>query len=175
MYFLSMKNCNYQKCNYLNYVESQNVKFFTKEWLCIKCWNKIFPFTRLNNQKLFSLFYFCNTDSNENCFVLLPPLPHRPSSKKIKMLHLFNEFNYFMTNPNNNSENFNCKYYDISQIKILKICNNNKSLSLFTIKHTLFQRNLMIFNSLSNQQILILMPMLLHNQESIKTYHQQLL
>ena len=128
-----MKNCNYQKCNYLNYVESQNIKLFTREWLCIKFWDNIFPFTQLNNYKLFSLFsgqYFCNTDSNENCLVLLLLSP--PTLMKKKMLHLFNEVNNFMPNQNNNSENFvDHKYYDISQIKILKICNNNKSLSLF--------------------------------------------
>ena len=80
-----MKNCNYQKCNYLNYVESQNIKLFTREWLCIKCWDNIFPFTQLNNYKLFSLFsgqYFCNTDSNENCLVLLPLSPPTLMKKK---------------------------------------------------------------------------------------------
>lgn len=55
------------------------------------------------------------------------------------MLHLLNEFGNYMPNPNNNPENLvNGNYYDISQIKNLKISDNNKSLSIFSLKHMLF-------------------------------------
>ena len=55
------------------------------------------------------------------------------------MLHLLNEFGNYMPNPNNNPESLvNGNYYDISQIKNLKISDNNKSLSIFSLKHMLF-------------------------------------
>ena len=114
------------KCNYLNYVDFQYVKYSTKEWWCIKCYSNLFPFTQLYNYKLFSLFRdqsFCNTDFNENCLVLNP-------SKNLP--HLFNELYNFIPNPNNNPENLvNCKYYDISQVKNLETCDDNKYLSPF--------------------------------------------
>ena len=89
----------------------------------------LFPFTQLNNYKLFSLFCdksFSDTNSNVNCLILNPPK---------NLQHLFNEFNSFMPNPNNNLENLiNCKYYDINQVQNLKTFDDNKSLSLLHLK-----------------------------------------
>ena len=61
------------KYNYLNYVESQYLKYSNKEWQCIECCNNLFTFTQKNNYKQFGLFSgqsFCNKDSNQNCLVL---------------------------------------------------------------------------------------------------------
>ena len=47
-----------------------------------------------------------------------------------------------MPNPNNNRENFfNCKYYNISQIKNLKTCADNKSFSLFHLNTCPLSKN----------------------------------
>ena len=79
-----------------------------------------------------------------------------------------------MPDPNSNPENrVNGKYYYIDQIKNLKTCNDNKSISLFHLNTCLLSKNLeMIFNSLSNQQILILMSLLYQNQKSVKINYQ---
>ena len=137
----------YLKCNYLNYKEYRYVKYSNKEWWCIwsvKCCNNLFPFAQLNNYKLFSLSSdqsFCNTDSNENCLVLNPPK---------NLSHLFNEFNNFMPNPNNDPENLvNCKYYDISQVKKLKTCDGNKSLPLFHLNTCSLSKNVGDFQLLN--------------------------
>ena len=47
-----------------------------------------------------------------------------------------------MPNPNNSPENLvNCKYYDISQVKNLKTCDDNKSLSLFHLNTRSLPKN----------------------------------
>ena len=69
--------------------------------LCIKTWNwyncnkDLFPFTTINNFKLYSLFsdrFYCNSDSNESCLTLKPPK---------NLSHLFNEFNSLSSYINN--------------------------------------------------------------------------
>ena len=54
----------------------------------------------------------------------------------------FNEFHNLMRNPKNNPGNLvNYKYYDISQIKNLKSCDDNKSLFLFHLKKYSISKN----------------------------------
>ena len=67
-----------------------------------------------------------------------------------------------MPNPNNNPENFvnckyfnnnpenfvNCKYYDIGQVKNLKTCDDNKSLSLFHLNICSLSKNFADFQLL---------------------------
>ena len=80
------------KCNYLNYVDSQYIKFSNKIWHCYNCSKHLFPFTTISNFKLYPLFsdrIYCNSDSNESCLALKPPK---------YLSHLFNEFNSFSSN-----------------------------------------------------------------------------
>ena len=96
------------KCNYLNYVDSQYVKFSNKTWHCYNCSKDLFSFTTINNFKLYSLFsgrFYCNINSNESCLSLKSPK---------NLSHLFNEFNSFSSDINNTPENvINTNYYDI--------------------------------------------------------------
>ena len=58
----------YLRCNYLNYVDSQYIKYSNTEWWPKKYCNCLFLFY-INNHKLFSLFSdqaFCSTESAEN-------------------------------------------------------------------------------------------------------------
>ena len=114
------------KYNYLNYVDSQYIKFSNKTWHCYNCNKDLFPFTAINNFKLYSLLsdtFYCNSDSNESCLTIKP-------SKNLS--HLFNEFNSFSSDINNTPENvINSNYYDIDQLQTLKEFADKSSLSLF--------------------------------------------
>ena len=115
------------KCNYLNYVNSQYIKFSNKIWHCYNCSKDLFPFTTVkNNFKLYSLLsdrFYCNSDSNESCLTLKP-------SKNLS--HLFNESNSFSSDINNAPGNvINSNYYDIDQLQLLKKITDKSSLSLF--------------------------------------------
>ena len=100
------------KCNYLHYVDSQYIKFSNKTWHFYNCSKDLFPFTTINNFKLYSLFsdrFYCDSDSNESCLSLKPPK---------NLSHLFNEFNPFSSDINNTPENvINSNYYDIDQLQ----------------------------------------------------------
>ena len=114
------------KCNYLNYVDSQYIKFSNKTWHCYNCSKDLFPFTTINNFKfcfLLSHRFYCNSNSNESCLTLKP----------LKSLsHLFIEFNSFSSDINNSPENvINSNYYDIDQLQNLKQFTDKSSLSLF--------------------------------------------
>ena len=113
------------KYNYLNYVDSQYIKFSNKTWHCYNCNKDLFPFTAINNFKLYSLLsdtFYCNSDSNESCLTIKP-------SKNLS--HLFNEFNSFSSDINNTPENvINSNYYDIDQLQTLKEFADKSSLSL---------------------------------------------
>ena len=64
------------KGNYLNYVESQYIKFSNKTWHFYNYNKDLFPFTTINNFKLYSLLsdrFYCNSDSNESYLTLKPP------------------------------------------------------------------------------------------------------
>ena len=66
----------HRKCNYLNYVDSQYIKFSNKRWPCYSCNKNLFPFTTINNFRLYSLLsdrFYCNSDSNVSCLTLKPP------------------------------------------------------------------------------------------------------
>ena len=86
------------KCHYLNHVDSQYIKFSNKTWHCYSCSKDLYPFTTIKNLKLYSLLrdrFYCNSDSNESCVALKPPN---------NLSHLFNEFNSFSSDINNNQK-----------------------------------------------------------------------
>ena len=132
------------KCNYLNYADSQYIKFSNKTWHCYNCSKDFFPFTTINNFKLYSLIierFCCNSDSNESCLTLKPPKT---------LSHLFNEFNSFSSDINNTSENVdNSNYYDIDQLQTLKKFTDKGSLSLFHLNTCLLSKNIDNFKSYS--------------------------
>ena len=114
------------KCSYLNYVDSQYIKFSNKTWHCYNPMIDLFPFTTINDFKLYFLLsdqFYCNSDLNESCLTLKPPK---------NLSHLFNEFNSFSSDINNTPESaINSNYYDIDQLQTLKEFTNKSSLSLF--------------------------------------------
>ena len=114
------------KCNYLNYVDCQNIHFSNKTWHCYNCNGDLFPFTTINNFKLYSLLsdrFHCNSDSNESCLKLKP---------RKNLSYLFNEFNSFCSDVNNTLENvINSNFYDIDQLQTLKKFADKSSLFLF--------------------------------------------
>ena len=124
------------KCNYLNYVDSQYIKFSNKTWHCYNCSKDLFPFTTINNFKLYSLLsdrFYCNSDSNESCLSLKPPK---------NLSHLFNEFNSFSSDINNTQGNvINSNYYDIDQHQFLKEFTEKSSLSLFRLNTSSLSKN----------------------------------
>ena len=64
------------KCNYLNYVDSQYIKFSNKTCHCYNCSKDLFPFTTINKCKVYPLFsdkIYCNSDSNKLCLPSKPP------------------------------------------------------------------------------------------------------
>ena len=123
------------QCNYLNYVDSQ--------WHYYNCSKDLFPFTTINNFKLYSLFsdrFYCNSDSNESCLSLKPPK---------NLSHLFNEFNSFSSDINNTPENvINSNYYDIDQLQTLKEFTDKSSLSLFHLNTSSLSKNIDDFEHL---------------------------
>ena len=131
------------KCSYLNYVDSQYIKFSNKKWHCYNCIKDLFPFTTINNFKLYSLLsdrFYCNSDSNESCLTLKPPK---------NLSHLFNEFNSFSSDINNTPENvINSNYYDIDQLQTLKEFTDKSSLSLFHLNNCSLSRNIDNFGHL---------------------------
>ena len=131
------------KCNYLNYVDSQYIKFSNKTWHCYNCSKDLLPFTTINNLKLYSLLshrFYCNNDSNESCLTLKAPK---------NLSHLFNEFNSFSSDINNTPENIiNSNYYDIDQLQTLKEFTDKSSLSLFHLNTCLLSKNIDDFEHL---------------------------
>ena len=104
----------------------------------------LFPFTTINNFKLYSLFsdrFYCNCDSNESCLSLKPPR---------NLSHLFNEFNSFSSDINNIPENvINSNYYDIDQLQTLKEFTDKSSLSLFHLNTSSLSKNIGDFEHLT--------------------------
>ena len=131
------------KCNYLNYVDSQYIKFSNKTWHCYNCSKDLFLFTTINNMKLYSLLsdrFYCNSDSNETCLTLKPPK---------NWSHLFNEFNFFSSGINNTPENvINSNYYDIDQQQTLKEFTDKSSFSLFHLNTCSLSKNIDDFDHL---------------------------
>ena len=114
------------KYTYLNYVDSQYIKFSHKTWHCYNRSKDLFPFATINNFILYPLVsdrIYCNSDLNESYFALKP-------AKKLS--HLSNGFNSFSSDINNTPENvINSNYYDISQLQSFKKVTDKTSLSLF--------------------------------------------
>ena len=105
-------------CNYLNYVDSQYIKFSNKTWHCYNCNKDLFPFTVINNFKFYSLLsykFYCNNDSNES----------------------------FSSDINNTPENvINSNYYDIDQLQTLKEFTDKSYLSLFHLNTCSLSKNI---------------------------------
>ena len=118
------------KCSDLNYVDGLYLKNLNISWYCRACCADIFPFTNINNYKLYLSSNntgkkYCETYQKETCIKTLVLKPQKNLSD------LFNEFNNF-SDQNKNQENIsNCKYYDLSEIKPLNKLNNKSSLPLF--------------------------------------------
>ena len=148
------------KCNYLNDVDSQHIRFSKKTWHCCNCSKDLFPFRTINNFKLYSLLsdrFYCDSDSNKSCLTLKPPK---------NLSHVFNEFNSFCSDINNTPENvMNSYYYYIDQLQTLKKIIDKSSLSLFHLNTCLFSKNIDDFEHLICQQSLILILQLFLNQE----------
>ena len=78
--------------------------------------------------------FYSNSDSNESCLTLKPPK---------NLSHLFNEFNSFSSDINNNPENvINSNYYDIDQLQTLKEFTDKNSLSLFHLNTCSLLKNI---------------------------------
>ena len=90
------------KCNDLNYVDGLYLKNFNISWYCRGCCEDLFPFTNINNYKL----YLSLSKRNMSCIKTLENL-----------CDFFNQFSN-LSNQNKNQENVsNCKYYDFNEIK----------------------------------------------------------
>ena len=106
-------------------------------WYCRACCADIFPFTNINNYKLYLSLNntgkkYCETYQKETCLVLKP---------QKNLSDLFNEFNNF-SDQNKNQENVsNCKYYDLNEIKPLNKLINKSSLSLFHLNTCSLSKN----------------------------------
>ena len=112
------------KCNDLNYVDGIYLKNLNISWYCRACCTDIFPFTNINNYKLYLSLNntgkkYCETYQKETCLVLKP---------QKNLSDLFNEFNNFSDQNINQESVSNCKYYDLNEIKPLSKLNNKSSL-----------------------------------------------
>ena len=109
------------KCYYLNYDESQYIKFLNKTCQCYNYSKDLFTFKTINNFKLYSLLSdknYYNSDSSESLLVLKPPK---------SFWHLFNEFNSFPDVNNTLQDIINSNYYDINELQTLLIKFTDKS------------------------------------------------
>ena len=131
------------KCNYLNYVDSQYIKFSNKTWHCYNCSKDLFPFTTINNFKLYSLFsdrFYCDSDSNELCLSLKPPRIYN-----IYLMNLIPSPLISIIPPENV---INSNYYDIDQLQTLKEFTDKSSLSLFHLNTSSLSKNIDDFEHL---------------------------
>ena len=88
---------------------------------------------------MFSNRFCCNSDSNKSCLIL----------KKIYHIYLFNEFNSFSSDTNNDPENvINSNYYDIDQLQTLKEFTDKSSVSLFDWNNCSLSKNIDNFEHL---------------------------
>ena len=97
----------------------------------------MFPFTTINNFKLYSLHkdgFYCNSDSTESCLTLKPPK---------NLSRLFNEFNSFSSDIDNTPEKvINSDYYDVDLLQTLKEFTDKNSLALFHLKTCSLSKNI---------------------------------
>ena len=131
------------KCNYLNYVDSEYIKFSNKTWHCYNCSKDLFPFTTINNFKLYSLFsdrFYCDSDSNELCLSLKPPRIYH-----IYLMNLIPSPLISIIPPENV---INSNYYDIDQLQTLKEFTDESSLSLFHLNTSSLSKNIDDFEHL---------------------------
>ena len=119
------------KCNNLNVVDAEIIKTTGSDrfWICMFCFNNLFPFVTLNDHKLYQSLSQSNNHSSDSsnscstntCSTLKPPK---------NLSNLFNEFNNFSSQQNKNTENImNCKYYDIEEIQSHNNLNHKNALS----------------------------------------------
>ena len=82
------------KCNYLNFADGQVTKNANKSWFCLQCSKNIFPFSNINNCKLFytvnsndkQFSYHNDLNSTNTCLVF---------NQSENLTNLFNNFNDF--------------------------------------------------------------------------------
>ena len=117
------------KCNKLNYLDYRYLQNCDESWYCIECCSTIFPFNFLSSNKNF-LGCCTNTDSNiiqwknqENDHNSSLSLKSSKPSSNLELL----------VNSNDPEEICSSKYYDIQEMRNIKIPHKNKSLSLFYI------------------------------------------
>ena len=87
------------KVNYLNYVDTQYIKFSNKTWHCYNCSKNLFSFPSINNFKVYPLLSdknYCKCFSNESSLALKSPK---------NLAYLFDEFNSFLSDINITPEN----------------------------------------------------------------------
>ena len=115
---------------------------------CLSCTTlMLFPFGNLNNQKLLGFIINNNNNNNDNNAsknsnspLILKPLPD--------LTLLLNQFNNAIPENNCDPENvIKSKYYDIDELKQLKIYNKEKSLPSFHINSCSLNKN---FEELQN-------------------------
>ena len=125
------------KCNDLNYVDGLYLKNLNISWYCRACCADIFPFTNINNYKLYLSLNntgkkYCETYQKETCLVLKP---------QKNLSDLFNEFHNFSDQNKNPDYVSNCKYYDLNEIKLLNELNKKSFLSLFHLNTCFISTN----------------------------------
>ena len=134
------------KCNNRNYLDYTYLQNCDESWYCIECCSSIFPFNSLSSNKNF-LACCTSTDSDSN-FIQLKELENDHNSslllKPLPNLELLvNQFNN--ATPENNKDPgekiSSSKYYDIDEMRNLKIPQKNKSLSLFHINACSLNKN----------------------------------
>ena len=133
----------YLKSTYLNYVDSQYIKFSNKIWHCYNCSKNLSPFTAINKYMLYLFLsdkYYCNNDSNDSYLALKPPK---------NLSYLFSKFNNFSSDISNTPENvINSKCYDVNQLRTLKEFTDISSVPLIHVNtYSLSQKKLMILNT----------------------------
>ena len=147
---------SHYKCNFLNFVECQNIRNSNPDWQCITCSKDIFPLVNLNDHR-----FNTATGNNTNYTVDSDRLVLKPPSN---LSTLFNHFNNLSSDNNNDTDNtLNCKYYDVNEIQNINMINNNtnSSLSLFHLnisslpKHIDSLQNLLAYSKINFDVIAI--------------------
>ena len=118
------------KCNYLNKIDYEKLKYSKETFYCLNCTKAISPFTNLNNNEFYTSVTkgALNTENKTIDF--------RPS---VNQLNLFNRLNNFIVNTKLDTDEdqddlnhmVNCKYYSIDEFTSEKFCSSRT----FSILH----------------------------------------
>ena len=96
------------------------------------CSNDLFPFTTLNDHKLYQTLSQSNNHytGSSNSYSTNTSSTLKPKN----LSNLFNEFNNFSSQQNKNTENIiKCKYYGIEETQCLNNLNHKNALCFFHI------------------------------------------